>query len=243
MGVAVDDLPTARRPTDIMRDKPSPSDRTLASRTTSVGYADGAAPRRHQHRRHQRCSSTGGALSELVLRLSDFLCIASDAQEAREDSPLPSGVELAAVRSGDVPQARGPGRRRRRWCPCRWRPPRAGAARRGARRGTAAAPLAPASRGRGGARSLGPVARYLGILAATTSNWEAAAGHFEDAITMNARMGARPWLAHTRDDYARMLRARDQPGDQARALELRDEAVTAYRELGMESWANAAAAL
>jgi hypothetical protein len=40
-----------------------------------------------------------------------------------------------------------------------------------------------------------------------------------------------------------MLLARDQPGDKERALELLAEAVTAYQELGMESWAEAATRL
>ena len=60
---------------------------------------------------------------------------------------------------------------------------------------------------------------------------------------MNARMGARPWLAHTQDDYARMLRARDEPRDRERARQLLAEAVSTYRALGMESWARAATAL
>jgi tetratricopeptide (TPR) repeat protein len=94
-----------------------------------------------------------------------------------------------------------------------------------------------------GEAALGAVARYLGILATTTSRWEEAAKHFEDAIEMNARMGARPWLAHTQDDYARMLLARNQAGDRERALELLTEAVSTYQELGMESWAQAATAL
>jgi hypothetical protein len=93
-----------------------------------------------------------------------------------------------------------------------------------------------------GEAALGPVARYLGILAGTTSHWEEAAGHFEDAIAMNAGMGARPWLAHTQHDYARMLLARDRPGDGARARELLDRAVSTYRQLGMDSWIRAAGA-
>jgi tetratricopeptide (TPR) repeat protein len=44
--------------------------------------------------------------------------------------------------------------------------------------------------------AIGSVARYLGILATTTGRWDAAAEHFEEAITLNERMGARPWLAH-----------------------------------------------
>jgi tetratricopeptide (TPR) repeat protein len=47
--------------------------------------------------------------------------------------------------------------------------------------------------------------------------------------------GARPWLAHTQDDYARMLLARAGPGDRERAQELLDAALATYRELGMET--------
>jgi DNA-binding SARP family transcriptional activator len=85
--------------------------------------------------------------------------------------------------------------------------------------------------------ALGPVARYLGILATETARWMEAARHFEDALAMNAKMGARPWLAHTMDDYGHMLLARDRPGDRERARELLAEAVSIYRELGMDSWA------
>ena len=46
-------------------------------------------------------------------------------------------------------------------------------------------------------------------------------------------MGARPWLAHTQHDYARMLLARDAPGDRERAELLLSEALATYRELGM----------
>jgi len=49
--------------------------------------------------------------------------------------------------------------------------------------------------------------------------------HFEDALEMNARMGARPWLAHTQRDYARMLLARDGSGDRERAYALLDHAL------------------
>jgi tetratricopeptide (TPR) repeat protein len=53
----------------------------------------------------------------------------------------------------------------------------------------------------------GAVSRYLGRLAATMERWEDAARHFEDALAMNTRMGARPWLAHTQHEYATMLLA------------------------------------
>ena len=89
----------------------------------------------------------------------------------------------------------------------------------------------------------GSVSRYLGILATTMKRWDEAAQNFEDALAMNERMGARPWLAHTQDDYARMLLARDGRGDREHAGELLDAALATYRELGMESYAASAGAL
>lgn len=91
-----------------------------------------------------------------------------------------------------------------------------------------------------GEAPIGPVARYLGILATTMSRHDDAAAHFEEAIEIDARVGARPWLAHTQDDYARMLLERAGPGDEERGRALLDEAVSTYRELGMDSWALAA---
>ena len=90
---------------------------------------------------------------------------------------------------------------------------------------------------------LGSASRYLGLLASATSRWDAAAGHFELALQMNARMGARPWVAHTQHDYARMLLERDKTGDSARGTELMGQAHATYRELGMHSWAAKASEL
>jgi tetratricopeptide (TPR) repeat protein len=81
----------------------------------------------------------------------------------------------------------------------------------------------------------GSVSRYLGLLAPAAGRYDEAERHFEDAIGMNARMGARPWLAHTQRDYARMLDDRDDPGDRERARELRDAALETYRELGIRA--------
>jgi DNA-binding SARP family transcriptional activator len=89
----------------------------------------------------------------------------------------------------------------------------------------------------------GSVSRYLGLLATTLTHWDDAVAHFEDALEMNERMGARPWLAHTQTDYAQMLAARDDPGDRERAKELLDQALATYRELRMVSYAARAAAL
>jgi hypothetical protein len=79
----------------------------------------------------------------------------------------------------------------------------------------------------------GSVSRYLGLLATTITRWNEAAQHFEHALEMNAMMGARPWLAHTQNDYACMLLARRASGDQHKAQLLLSQAVAAYRKLGM----------
>lgn len=89
----------------------------------------------------------------------------------------------------------------------------------------------------------GAVSRYLGLLTTTLGRCSEAAAHFRDALAMNKRMGARPWLAHTQNDYARMLLARDRPGDRERAQELLEQALATYRELGMESYAVKASAV
>jgi DNA-binding SARP family transcriptional activator len=89
----------------------------------------------------------------------------------------------------------------------------------------------------------GSVSRYLGLLATTMERWSEAALHFEEALEMNERMGARPWLAHTQHDYARMLLARDGTGDAEHARELIERALATYQELGMDSYAARASKL
>jgi tetratricopeptide (TPR) repeat protein len=81
--------------------------------------------------------------------------------------------------------------------------------------------------------AIGSLARCLGLLATLLGRLDDADRHFEAALEMNARMGARPWLAHTQDDYARMLLDRDAPGDHEKAEELLTMALATYRELGM----------
>jgi tetratricopeptide (TPR) repeat protein len=83
--------------------------------------------------------------------------------------------------------------------------------------------------------SYGAAARYLGLLAGTMSRWAEAEGHFEAALKMNARLGARPWLAHTQYQYATMLLTRDQAGDRVRATSLLKQALETAHELGMVS--------
>ena len=81
--------------------------------------------------------------------------------------------------------------------------------------------------------SMGSVARSLGILASAMSRWEEASDHFEKAMAANERMGARPWLAHSRFAYARMLVSRSRQEEQDRAGKLVAAASETSRELGM----------
>jgi adenylate/guanylate cyclase family protein len=65
--------------------------------------------------------------------------------------------------------------------------------------------------------------------------WRALSASPRDALGMNARMGARPWLAHARCDYARMLLARGEPGDRDRPREHATAAGALADELGMDA--------
>jgi tetratricopeptide (TPR) repeat protein len=78
---------------------------------------------------------------------------------------------------------------------------------------------------------LGSTSRYLGLLATTLGRFEDAERHFDDSDAMNTRLGARPLLAHTKVDRARLLIARRARGDVARARELLAEAATAFDSL------------
>ena len=63
----------------------------------------------------------------------------------------------------------------------------------------------------------GATDRYLGMNAAVLGEWERAEEHFEAALALNTRLGARTWLAHTSHEYGRMLLARNGNGDRQRA--------------------------
>ncbi|MDX6720732.1 MAG: hypothetical protein QOJ63_2986 [Solirubrobacteraceae bacterium] len=84
----------------------------------------------------------------------------------------------------------------------------------------------------------GSVSRPLGQLATALSRYEDAARHFERALEANARITSSLWIAHTRHEYARMLLARGQPGDDERALGLLEQALTAAEELGLKALAD-----
>src|SRR5262249_46728495 len=81
-----------------------------------------------------------------------------------------------------------------------------------------------------GAACFGAAARVTGLLAATLERWDDALAHLDAAVRLNERMGALAWVAQSVTDRARVLVARDAPGDrevagaslaQARALATR----------------------
>jgi tetratricopeptide (TPR) repeat protein len=91
--------------------------------------------------------------------------------------------------------------------------------------------------------ALGSISQPLGILATLLGRFEDAARYFEEALRMNERMGARPWLAHTQEDYARLLLRRNGRGDREQAQKLLSRAQATYHELDMQGDAAKAAAL
>jgi len=91
--------------------------------------------------------------------------------------------------------------------------------------------------------ALGSASLPLGILATLLVRFDDAGRHFEEALRMNDRMGARPWIAHTHTEHARMLLRRNCEADRGLAEKLLSRAHATYLELGMQGDAAKAAAL
>jgi tetratricopeptide (TPR) repeat protein len=81
----------------------------------------------------------------------------------------------------------------------------------------------------------GSNARYLGMLASVIGNWADAEKHFEAALEMDEQLQAWPWLAHTKHEFALMLRARGRAGDRDRAEALLAAASASAERFGMAS--------
>jgi DNA-binding SARP family transcriptional activator/tetratricopeptide (TPR) repeat protein len=79
----------------------------------------------------------------------------------------------------------------------------------------------------------GAVDRYLGILAKTRADWNAAQQHFEDALVFDEKMQAWPWLAHSCYEYAAMLRKKAPGTGNGQANNLLTQAKTAAERMGM----------
>ncbi|MBY0278730.1 hypothetical protein K2Z84_25630, partial [Candidatus Binatia bacterium] len=80
---------------------------------------------------------------------------------------------------------------------------------------------------------LGSAHRYLGLLAATCGDVAGAERHYRDAIAMNERMAARPVVACTQHEYARLLQYRNAPGDRTKARLLIEQARATSLVCGM----------
>jgi tRNA A-37 threonylcarbamoyl transferase component Bud32/tetratricopeptide (TPR) repeat protein len=89
----------------------------------------------------------------------------------------------------------------------------------------------------------GPFAHYLGLLEATMSRWEMAARHFDDALEMNRKLGARPFECQTQYEYGAMLLARSPGSDREKGLRLLERSLATAEELGMRRVSDDARAL
>jgi class 3 adenylate cyclase/tetratricopeptide (TPR) repeat protein len=79
----------------------------------------------------------------------------------------------------------------------------------------------------------GSLAFPCGQLAACLHRWGEAEQYFDQAIAMNARIGARPYLVRTQRAYSNMLLDRNAPDDRARAAKLIEEVRAEADQLGM----------
>jgi class 3 adenylate cyclase/tetratricopeptide (TPR) repeat protein len=93
-----------------------------------------------------------------------------------------------------------------------------------------------------GPTCFGATSRYLGLAATTSGRFDEADAAFAAASDLHERAGARPWLARTQVDWARMRLARDGSGAPA-ARSLLERALATTRELGMASTGREAATL
>jgi class 3 adenylate cyclase/tetratricopeptide (TPR) repeat protein len=87
------------------------------------------------------------------------------------------------------------------------------------------------------------VPRALGLAAVARKEWSTAETHFSDAIEAGQRSGARPELARTYLDYARMLSAQGGDANRRKAVELLTLAAPLFVELQMQPFAAQAATL
>ena len=155
-----------------------------------------------------RAAATSGAALEALEGVRDLA--------ASSDAPVFRGVARPLTRGSDTREARrrpgGSGADDARpalrpGVALRDEPSRGdgGAPRRcaSARRSTGAAPVGGAAKPRPPGGFRGSVSRDLGVLARCSA--AATRAHFEAALATNEQTGARPWLARTRTDYARLL--------------------------------------
>ena len=79
----------------------------------------------------------------------------------------------------------------------------------------------------------GSIQRWMGDLALATGRVDEAIVRYTDAIEMNARIGARPFLALSRLGLAKALAAKGNPADLPTARALAAEAAAEFRRLAL----------
>jgi DNA-binding SARP family transcriptional activator len=84
-----------------------------------------------------------------------------------------------------------------------------------------------------GTVSWGSAQTTLARLAAAAGNHDHAAQHYEQALEIERRWGARAWLVRTRTHHAELLINRARPGDREHATDLAREAIAQAHMLGM----------
>ena len=90
--------------------------------------------------------------------------------------------------------------------------------------------------------SLGPISRFLGMVATATSRSDEAERHFRDAADLGSRIGARASVAHAKRALGELLLQQDGARfEEGHTLLL--EAASAYGALGMNAYARAASDL
>jgi hypothetical protein len=85
---------------------------------------------------------------------------------------------------------------------------------------------------------LGAGDHHLGVLAATAGRWSEAERHLLAAMAAHRHLGARPWLALSRQAYAGMLRGRGGHDDlhRAEAFDRATRAVAGLLGMGLPGW-------
>jgi DNA-binding SARP family transcriptional activator/tetratricopeptide (TPR) repeat protein len=90
--------------------------------------------------------------------------------------------------------------------------------------------------------SAGPIAYYLGLLAATLGRHDEAEAFFHEAMTIAQRLGSPGWLARSEVQLAELLLRRGAPEDADQVHRLAAQACTAAEDLGMAGVAEQAKA-
>jgi len=80
---------------------------------------------------------------------------------------------------------------------------------------------------------LGSAAHHRGVLSGVLGQWDEAVVDLEAGLARHQAMGARPWVALSQMELARVLQARGGDGDAARAAVLSAEALAVADELGL----------